>query len=230
MRFNRLEALVGQKSVKNLNQKRIMIVGLGGVGSFAAEAIARSGIGEIFLVDHDVVDITNINRQLIALESTLGKPKVEVMKDRIRDINPKCIVHTFQLFFNEQSSSKIFSTNPDFIIDAIDTIPSKILLISHAIKQAIPIISSMGFAKKMHPEQIELTTLKKTEICPLAKTLRYQLRQAGYTLDIPVVYSKELPIESMNQDIKLGSSSTVPPVAGLMMASYVINEIIKEET
>jgi tRNA threonylcarbamoyladenosine dehydratase len=229
MRFQRFQALVGTQSIQQLHRKSVMVVGLGGVGSFAAEALARSGIGHLILVDHDVIDITNINRQLIALEETIGLSKVEVMKTRILAINPEAKVTAIKTFFDDSTMEEILALNPDFIVDAIDSMHSKLLLISTAVSRKIPIIASMGFACKLHPESIELSTLQKTEMCPLAKEIRYRFRKAGLTLNIPVVYSKEIPIESKDDAIKLGSSAFVPPVAGLMMASYVVNQIISKE-
>jgi len=228
MRFKRLEALIGSTNLSLLHQKTVMICGIGGVGSFAAEALARSGIGHLILVDNDVVDITNINRQIIALESTIGLPKVEVMANRIIDINPEAIVTHYQLFIDELTIDSILDQRIDFVIDAIDSVASKCLLITTCIQKNIPSISSMGFALKLHPEKLELTTLDKTEMDPLAKEIRYRLRHANVSLKVPVVYSKEQPIKSQIDNIKLGSSAFVPPSAGLMLASYVINQMISE--
>ncbi len=229
MRFQRLEALIGADNLQLLHQKTVLIAGIGGVGSYAAEAIARSGIGTIILVDHDVVDATNINRQLIALDETVGRKKVEVMAERIKQINPMAVIVPLCLFIDATTIESLFSLKPDFIIDAIDSVPSKTLLIETAVAKKIAIIASMGFARKMHPEKIELTTLAKTETCPLAREIRYRLRRDGVKLDIPVVYSIETPIESKLDSVRLGSNAFVPSTAGLIMASYVINQIIDKE-
>lgn len=229
MRFQRLEALIGIEKLHQLSGKTVMICGIGGVGSYAAEALARSGIGQLILIDNDIVDITNINRQIIALDSSLKLPKVEVMSKRIHDINPDAKVSPMRIYIDETSIESIFITKIDFVIDAIDSVASKCLLITSCIQRNIPIIASMGFALKLHPEKIELTTLDKTEMDPLAKEIRYRLRKAHISLRIPVVYSKEEPKKSLINNVKLGSCAFVPPAAGLMLASYVINQFIEEE-
>ncbi len=229
MRFQRLEALIGAAKLDRLKQKTVMVCGIGGVGSYAAEALARSGIGHLILIDGDVVDITNINRQIIALNSTVHQPKVEVMKNRINDINPDAIVTPLRTVIDDSSIDMILNYRPDFVIDAIDSVASKCLLISRCIQNNIPIISSMGFALKMHPEKIQITTLAKTEMDPLAKEIRYRLRKADITLNFPVVYSNEFPKVSQDEIVKLGSSAFVPPAAGLMLASYVVNLFVEEE-
>ena len=229
MRFQRLEALIGTTKLHHLQNKTVLVCGVGGVGSYACEALARSGIGHIILVDNDIVDITNINRQIIALESTLKQPKVSVMMKRILDINPEAKVTPLQFYIDESTIESLLNQKIDYVIDAIDSVPSKCLLIASCTQKNIPIIASMGFALKMHPEKIELTTLDKTEMDPLAKEIRYRLRKAGINLKIPVVYSKEQPLKSQLESVKLGSSAFVPPSAGLMLASYVINQFISEE-
>ena len=227
MRFQRFEALVGSENLLKLNSKTIMICGIGGVGSFATESLARSGIGHLILVDADVVDISNINRQIIALDSTINQPKVEVMASRIKDINPNAIVTSINTYIDDSTINSLFDSHIDFVIDAIDSISSKCLLISSCIQRNIPIISSMGFALKLHPELIEISKMAKTEVDPLAKEVRYRLRKMNVSLDFPVVYSKELPKHSHDLSMKLGSSAFVPPAAGLMLASYVINRFIE---
>lgn len=229
MRFQRLEALIGSNKLNQLKDKTVLICGIGGVGSYATEALARSGIGHLILVDNDIVDITNINRQIIALESTLKQPKVTVMMNRILDINPKAIVTPLKLYIDESTIELLLNRKIDFVIDAIDSVPSKCLLIAACAEKNMPIIASMGFALKMHPEKIELTTLDKTEMDPLAKEIRYRLRKAGVNLKIPVVYSKEQPLKSQIDSVKLGSTAFVPPSAGLMLASYVVNQLILED-
>jgi len=229
MRFQRFEALIGTAKLNQLKQKTVMVCGIGGVGSFAAEALARSGIGHLILIDGDVVDISNINRQIIALDSTINHPKVDVMADRIKDINPEAMVTPLKIFIDDSSIDSILDYHPDFVIDAIDSVASKCLLISRCIQNNIPIIASMGFALKMHPEKIQLTTLAKTEMDPLAKEIRYRLKKANITHQFPVVYSNESPLISQVDVVKLGSCAFVPPVAGLMLASYVVNRLIEKE-
>ena len=229
MRFQRLEALIGTTKLHQLQNKTVLVCGVGGVGSYACEALARSGIGHIILVDNDIVDITNINRQIIALESTLKQPKVSVMMKRILDINPIAKVTPLQFYIDESTIESLLNQKIDYVIDAIDSVPSKCLLITSCTQKNIPVIASMGFALKMHPEKIELTTLDKTEMDPLAKEIRYRLRKAGINLKIPVVYSKEQPLKSQIDSVKLGSTAFVPPSAGLMLASYVINQFITED-
>lgn len=229
MRFQRLLALIGEDSFSHLKSKTVMVCGIGGVGSFAAEALARSGIGHLILVDSDVVDITNVNRQIIAMTSTFQQPKVDVMASRIRDINPDALVTALNLYIDEHTINHLMSFRPDFVVDAIDSIASKCLLISICLNHQTPIISSMGFALKLHPEFIQITKMAKTETDPLAKEVRYRLRKMNVSLDFPVVYSKEQPKQSTIASVKLGSSAFVPPVAGLMMASYVVNSIIEKE-
>lgn len=228
MRFARFEALVGLKKAQSFKQKTVMVVGLGGVGSFALEALARAGIGHLILVDHDTVDITNINRQLLALSSTVGERKVAVAERRICDINPEATIETYPVFLDSTNLDHFLDRPLDFIVDAIDSIDAKTALIEAALKKQIPIISAMGFAKKLHPEMIRISTLKATSACPLAKTMRFRLKNNKEALSLPVVYSTEPPMETIDPSVKLGSVSTVPSVAGLMMASYVINQFLEK--
>ena len=229
MRFQRLEALIGADNLDKLHSKTVMICGIGGVGSYAAEALARSGVGHLVLVDSDLVDITNINRQIIALDSTLNMPKVDAMAERIKDINPEALVTPLKVFIDESSITMLLDYRPDYVIDAIDSVSFKCLLISSCIKNNIPIISSMGFALKLHPELIEIAKMAKTEIDSLAKEVRYRLRKMNVSLDFPVVYSKEIPKTSFDLSVKLGSSAFVPPAAGLTLASYVINDFLERK-
>lgn len=226
MRFDRFERLVGKKAVQELKHKRVVIFGLGGVGSYAVEGIARSGIGTIILCDYDKIEITNINRQIIALSSTIGEFKTDLLENRILDINPKAKVLKYTVKAEETIIEEILDMKPDFIVDAIDDVSAKVYLIKTAIKRDIPIISSMGFANKLHPEKIEISTLKNTSVCPLAKVMRKKLREINISLNFPVVYSKEKPKEN----ISLASSAYTPSVAGLMIASYVINRLVGGES
>lgn len=241
--FSRNELAFGTEGLNQLKNKRVLVLGIGGVGSFAAEALARSGIGGIILVDKDVVDITNVNRQLIALLSTVGRPKVEVMKERIADINPECEVTALQMFYTEESYEDIFRHPIDFVIDASDTIVYKIHIIKECIKRDIPIISSMGAANKMDPTRFQITDISKTHTDPIAKVVRGKLRKEGISKGVPVVFSDETPIvirEDVRQyvgkddsDIRKAqmppsSNAFVPSVAGLIMASYVVGQFLKD--
>ena len=226
MRFARFEALVGEKTAALIAEKCVFVAGLGGVGSYAVEALARSGIGTLILVDGDVIDVTNINRQLYALDSTVGHLKVEVAAARLHEINPLLRVIAYPRFLDGENLFSMLNHPIDFIIDAIDSVDAKTFLIKTALDKGIPLISSMGFAKKLHPEAIKLGMLSETTVCPLAKTMRIRLKAEGMSLQVPVVYSTETPLESQTTSIKLGSVSTVPSVAGLLMASYVLNRLI----
>lgn len=224
MRFDRFERIIGTEKLETLKHKNVAIFGLGGVGSYALEAIARSGVGKVIICDFDYVDITNINRQLIAKESTVGLLKTEVAEKSLKDINPSIEVFAYPIKADPALIKDILALKPDFVIDAIDDVIAKTELIKAAIKLDIPIIASMGFANKLHPELIEIATLDKTQVCPLAKTMRKRMKDNGVTLNFPVVYSKEVPYKI--QDRILGSSAYTPSVAGLILASYVVNKLI----
>ena len=221
--FEREELLIGNK-IDILKDKTILIVGIGGVGGYVVESMVRCGIGHIVLVDFDTVDISNINRQLVALHSTLGKKKVEAYKERILDINPSCTVDTFDIFYDESNKDVIFNQKIDYVIDCCDSLKSKALLINECYKRNIPIISSMGTGNKFHPELFKIDRLKKTEYDPLSKKLRYLLKDQKELLNTMVLYSSEQPTEYKG---KIGSISYVPSVAGLLITSYVINNFIE---
>jgi len=223
-RFMRTELLIGNEALERLQAAHVAIFGLGGVGSFTAEALARSGIGHLVLIDKDVVDITNINRQLIALDQTIGQAKVDVMAERILQINPNCQVSRKQLFFGESTAKEVFSEQIDFIADAIDTISAKIQLVLEADARSIPIISSMGAANKLDPGQFQILDIKKTSVDPIAKIMRKELKQRGFTNPLPVVCSTEQPRRTSKPP---ASIAFVPPVAGLMLASYIVKQIAK---
>lgn len=227
MRFERFVSLIGPDEFEKLSHKSVVIFGLGGVGSYVAEAIARSGIERIIICDFDMVEESNINRQLIASDSTKGMLKTEVMEQRINDINPKARVLTYPVKATESIIEEILNMKPDFVADAIDDINAKTFLIKEAIRKDIPIVSSMGFANKLHPELISVSTLRKTTVCPLAKTMRRRLKDEGVTLNFPVVYSTETPIKTYDKT-SLGTSPYVPSVAGLVLASYIVNHLIGE--
>lgn len=228
-RFERTQNLIGRDSLEKLKGKSIIVFGIGGVGSFACEALARCGIGKITLVDGDVVAKSNINRQLIALSSTLGKPKVSVMAERIRDINPDCQITEFNMFYN--SENDIDLSEYDYIIDAIDTVTSKIVLICRANSLNIPIISCMGTGNKLDASRFEITDISKTSVCPLAKVMRRELKARGIH-HLKVLYSKEEPKRAENADKPRvpSSISFVPPVAGMLIAGDVVKDLIKSSS
>lgn len=224
-RFQRTELLIKKEGLEKLRNSKVLVFGLGGVGSYVVEALARGGVGTIGICDMDIVNITNINRQIIALTSTIGKTKVEVSKERMLDINPELQIIEYPFLLDKDTINQIDFTKYDYIVDAIDMVPSKILLIRKAKELDIKIISSMGTANKLNPLDLCITDLAKTHTCPLAKKLRYELKKYDIK-HCKVVYSTELPIS--NDSGVLGSISFVPSVAGLLIASEVIKEIIKE--
>ena len=219
--FSRAELLLGEEALHKLRSARVALFGIGGVGSFAAEALARGGVGHITLVDGDTVSITNINRQLIALHSTVGKEKTAVMAERIADISPETEVETYPVVYGAE--------NRDLLDFSTDTVTSKLILIEEAKKAGVPVISCMGTGNKFHPERFEVTDISKTSVCPLAKIMRKELKVRGIK-NVKVVYSKEEPQkpaespETGKRQIP-GSLSFVPPVAGLLLAGEVIRHI-----
>lgn len=239
--FSRNELAIGKEGLEIMKNSTVAVLGIGGVGSFAAEALARSGVGRLILIDKDDVDITNINRQLIALLSTVGRPKVEIMEERIRDINPDCEVISLKMFYTEETYEQIFSHNLDFVVDASDTIVYKIHLMKECLQRNIPIISSMGAANKMDPTRFKIADISKTHTDPIAKVIRTKLRKERIHKGIPVVFSDESPIV-IREDIKKevgnenapirkaqmppASNAFVPSAAGLIMASYVVRELL----
>lgn len=220
--FARTVSLIGPEAVEKLARARVIIFGVGGVGSYAAEAVARAGVGSIALVDHDTVSPSNINRQLIALTSTVGQKKVAVMGSRIRDIHPEAVVTEYDLFYSQENDPFDFA-DYDFVLDCIDSVPSKIALIKKAVTAGTPVISAMGAGNKLDPEKFEITDISKTSYCPLARAVRQRLKKEGIE-HLPVVYSTEPPRKN---DGVPASISFVPSAAGLLMASYVIKELIK---
>lgn len=228
--FSRLELMLGKDAIHKLKGSTVVIIGLGGVGSFAAEALARSAIGHLILIDKDVVDITNINRQIHALADTIGEYKVDLMRERIKKINPECQVIALSIYYNEKTAEQIFQFNPDYIIDAIDTMSSKVNIIVECKNRNVPIISSMGTANKLDPTQLTVTDISKTHMDPVAKIIRKELRKHGIDKGVRVVFSPEKPIKLKNLDDEttVGSNGFVPPVAGLIMASVVIRDLTVE--
>ncbi|WP_338651596.1 tRNA threonylcarbamoyladenosine dehydratase [Lysinibacillus sp. Y5S-8] len=241
--FSRNELAIGTEGLDKLKNTTVAILGVGGVGSFAAEACARSGIGRIILVDKDNVDITNVNRQLVAYLSTVGKSKSAVMKERIADINPACEVIDMHMFYTEETYEKFFAQGIDYVIDASDTVMYKIHLMKECLQRNIPIISSMGAANKMDPTRFQIADISKTHTDPLAKIIRTKLRKEGIHKGVTVVFSDESPIvvrpdvvehvgkpDAAIRKAKMPPSSNafVPSVAGLIAASWVINTILKD--
>lgn len=233
--FSRAGLLLGSDAIDRLSHTHIAVFGVGGVGSFAAEALARAGIGELTLIDSDTVSVTNRNRQLIALSSTVGQPKTEAMAARIRDINPSAIVHPLQTFVTPESCPSLAQF--DYIVDAVDTVTAKLYLIEQASRQGIPIISCMGTGNKLDPTRFEVADIFDTSVCPLARVLRQELKKRGIP-KLKVVYSKEepsVPRGSLPDGEKKGtlgrpvpgSVSFVPPVAGMILAGEVIKDLIK---
>lgn len=222
--FSREERLIGKENVEKLNKSKVSVFGIGGVGSFVVEGLARAGIGKFLLVDNDTVDITNINRQIHANITTVGKNKVDVMKERILSINPEANVDVSTEFF--MTGSKLVDNSLDYIVDAIDTVTGKIELVCKANELNIPIISAMGTGNKLDPTKFEVADIYKTSVCPLAKVMRKELRSRGIQ-KLKVVYSKEEPIKPNDGNYKTPASiSFVPSVAGLIIAGEVIKDII----
>ena len=229
---SRTELLIGKENIKKLENAKIIIYGIGGVGSFVAEGLARAGIKSLVLVDNDIISISNINRQIHSNVKTIGKKKTEAMKERILEINPKSIIETYMPNENEFKEEDLIDKTFDYIIDAVDTISTKIKLIEKANQLNIPIISAMGAGNKIEPTKFEVTDIYKTSVCPLAKVMRKELKKRNIK-KLKVVYSKEEPIkinhDKQEKKTSPGSISFVPSVVGLIMASEVIKDIIKGE-
>ncbi|MFY4774800.1 tRNA threonylcarbamoyladenosine dehydratase [Metabacillus sp. RGM 3146] len=241
--FSRNELAIGKQGLELLKKSTVAVLGVGGVGSFSAEALARSGVGKIVLVDKDDVDITNVNRQIHALLSTVGRPKVDLMAERIKDINQDCEVVSLKMFYTEETYEEFFSHKLDYVIDASDTISYKIHLMKECLKRNIPIISSMGAANKTDPTRFKIADISKTHTDPIAKVIRTRLRKEGIRKGIPVIFSDESPIvirEEVRQEVgndqakirkaKMPPSSNafVPSVAGLIMGGHVIMDLLKD--
>ena len=227
--FIRLRAILGSHSIEKLQHSHVAVFGLGGVGGHACEALVRSGVGEITIIDNDVVDISNINRQLIATHSSLGKDKVEVMESRLLDINPNLIVHKYKMFYlpdNDDIDFKVF----DYVIDAIDTVSGKVGIIENCYKNNVPVISALGCGNKMEPTKLEVTDIYKTSYDPLAKVMRKLLKEKDIK-HLKVVYSKEEPLDIVepfeSDKHSPGSTAFVPSVAGIILANEVIKDLLK---
>ena len=225
MELQRLELLVGKENVEKIKQQKVLIIGLGGVGGYVLESLARSGIETLIIIDNDIVDITNLNRQVITLQSNIGKNKVDVAKKRVLDINKNCNVVAKNIFVTEENISEIIN-DIDYVVDACDTISTKKAIIRECIKKKIKFISCMGTGNKMHPSLLQISDIRKTSYDPIAKIIRKMVKDENIKEAIPVVYSKEIPIKN-NTNI-ICSNSFVPATAGLLMTSYVINDIVGE--
>lgn len=229
--FSRTELIIGNEAQDKLKKSKVIVFGVGGVGSYVVEGLARAGIGHVVIVDNDTVSESNINRQLIALHSTIGKNKVDVVKERVLDINPNAIVESYKEFVMPDSQD-FFDETFDYVIDAIDTVTAKINIIERAKKYNVPIISSMGTGNKLDPTRFEIADIQKTSVCPLAKVIRKELGKKGVK-QVKVLYSKEEPLKincGANEEGNKrspGSVSFVPSVAGLIIAGEVIKDLIK---
>lgn len=240
--FSRTELAIGPEGLDVMKRSTVAVLGIGGVGSIAADALARTGIGRIVLIDKDVVDITNVNRQVIALTTTVGQPKADLMRDRIKLINPDCDVVSLRMFYTEETYEKLFEYELDYVIDASDTISYKVHLIKQCLERSIPVISSMGAANKMDPTKFIVADISKTHTDPLARVVRTKLRKDGIRSGVKVVFSTEAPMkprEDVTQRIvpenapeirkaqqPPASNAFVPPVAGLIMVSVVVRDLL----
>lgn len=229
--FQRTELLIGKENLNKLQHSHVIVFGVGGVGGFAIEVLVRSGIGEISIVDFDTVDLTNLNRQIIATQDSIGKLKTSVMRDRLLSINPNVIVHEFPEKFSMENSDLFFKDKKyDYIVDAIDLVTSKLALAEIAKNLSIPIISSMGTGNKIEPTMLEVADINKTSVCPLARVMRKELKNRGIK-KLKVVYSKELPRKPFNESgsrekkVNVGSIAFVPSTAGLIIASEVVKDL-----
>lgn len=241
--FSRTELAIGPEGLEIMKNSTVVVLGIGGVGSIAAEALARSGVGRLILIDKDVVDITNINRQIHALTTTVGQPKADLMRDRILLINPECDVISLRMFYTEETYEQVFAYPIDYVLDASDTISYKIHLIKQCLERKIPMISCMGAANKMDPTQFRIADISKTSMDPIARVIRQRLRKEGIKKGVKVVFSMEEPMkprEDVTEQIvpadaperrkaqqPPASNSFVPPVAGLIMVSAAVKELLE---
>lgn len=247
-RFSRTELLIGTKGIEKLNKSKVAVFGIGGVGSYTVEALARAGIGNFVLVDYDDICLTNINRQIHALQSTVGQPKVELMKERVLHINPNALVTTYREFYTPDNGEQLISEDLDYIVDAIDNVTGKLDLIKRAHVKGIPIVSAMGAGNKLDPTAFEVADISKTSVCPLARVIRRELKKMGISEGVKVVFSKEQPLEPVETEANCkedcicsnkeattscalrrqipGSISFVPSVMGLILAGVVVRDII----
>lgn len=222
--FSRTAQLLGNENVEKLFDKHVIVFGVGGVGGYVVEALVRSGVGNISIVDNDVVNESNINRQIIAFHSTIGMQKVEVLKNRILDINPNCQVFVHNQFFLPENSNDFDFSIYDYVVDAVDTVTAKIEIIKKAKESNVPVISSMGTGNKLNPVGFKVSDISKTKVCPLARVMRNELKKRGIS-KVKCVYSEENPVIQTKTP---ASVAFVPPVAGLLIASEVIEDLIKD--
>ena len=229
--FKRTALLLGKASVERLARKRVAVFGVGGVGGFVCEGLVRAGIGAIDIVDKDTVALSNINRQLIALHSTVGKNKVDVLEERLKDINKNLIIKKYKCFFLPETSETFDFREYDYVVDAIDTVTGKIELILKAKEAGVPIISAMGAGNKLDPTAFQVSDIYKTSVCPLARVMRRELKKRGVE-KLKVVYSKEEPIKPQfeeGEEVVPGSVSFVPPALGLIIAGEIVKDLIRVE-
>lgn len=220
--YERTSRIIGEEGVDALNRSSVLVFGVGGVGSYVCEGLSRAGVGAITIVDKDVVDITNINRQIPALHSTIGKSKVSVMAERIRDIDPDCRVDMKEIFFLPDRQDDIDFASYDYVVDAVDTVTAKIYIIERAKQAGVPVISSMGTGNKLEGGAFRITDIEDTKVCPLAKVMRRELRKRSIS-EVKVIYSEEEP------RCEGGSISFVPSVAGLLIAGEVVRDLLDRE-
>lgn len=242
--FSRTELAIGPEGLEVMKNSTVAVLGIGGVGSIAAEALARTGVGRIIMIDKDVVDITNVNRQIHALMTTVGQPKAELMRDRILQINPECDAIALRMFYTEETYEQLFQYPLDYVLDASDTISYKIHLIKQCLQRKIPLISSMGAANKMDPTRFQVADISKTTVDPMARVIRHKLRKEGIKKGVKVVFSTEEPMKprvDVTQRIvpenapeirkaqqPPASNAFVPPVAGLIMVSVAVRDLLSK--
>ena len=247
--FSRTQLLFGKEAMENLKNSRVAVFGIGGVGGYTAEALIRSGLGTIDIIDDDRICLTNLNRQIFATRKTVGKYKVDVAKERLLDINPDAVINTYKTFYTPETSHEFNFSDYDYVVDAIDTVTGKIELIVNAKNAGVPIISSMGAGNKLDPSQLEVCDIYKTSVCPLARVMRYELKKRRIS-HLKVIYSKEKPLKPIEDDeisckhncicppgtqrkctVRRqvpGSNAFVPPTAGLIIAAEVIKDLVKQ--
>lgn len=229
----RTEMLLGEQAMKKLFGARVAVFGIGGVGGYVVEALARSGIGRLDLIDHDTVSLSNLNRQIIATHDTIGQSKVEVMKRRVLSIAPACRVCAYPVFFLPENAALFHFQQYDYVVDAVDTVSAKVEIVLRAQAAGVPVISSMGTGNKLDPARLEVADIYQTSVCPLARVMRRELKARGVQ-GLKVVYSKEMPLLPKILDIKEGkkripgSTAFVPPAAGLLIAAEVVRDLISQ--
>ena len=234
--FQRTEMLLGDAAMERLSKARVAVFGIGGVGGYVVEALARSGVGTLDLIDNDIVSLSNLNRQIIATHAVIGRPKVEVAKERVLSINPEAVVNAYQIFYLPDTPSPLNFRDYDYVVDAIDTVTGKIGLVMEAQKAGVPVISSMGTGNKLDPSALRVADIYQTSVCPLARVMRRELKKRGVE-SLKVVYSRETPVEpysnspafagmpASERNAVPGSTAFVPAAAGLILAGQVIRDL-----